>query len=228
VNLNKILRKILETKRRVGILLKDSAFSHTEAVWAAGDFNNQVIENTNQANYRIRTRINNVAGVRLPVFDRANSLNLAGQKDILVGLSKGGQAVNKCRDSFQKTLDDLVQLASLQTSLRSLDEALKITNRRVNALEFVIMPQLNNTIKYIISELDELEREDQYRIKKVKDIRIRDEALEQEVAEAEHKALEERLAALGQSPRQRPQEEEKQPAKSVIQQEKFAVDALLD
>lgn len=69
----------------------------------------------------------------------------------------------KCRDSFTKTLDDLVQLASLQTSLKTLDDALKVTNRRVNALEFVIMPQLYNTIKYVLSELDEMEREDQYR-----------------------------------------------------------------
>lgn len=38
-------------------------------------------------------------------------------------------------------------------------------------MEFVIIPQLSNTIKYILSELDELEREDTYRIKKVKDMR---------------------------------------------------------
>jgi len=77
---------------------------------------------------------------------------------------------------FTKTLDDLVLLASLQTSLRTLDEALKITNRRVNALEFVVIPKLENTITYIKSELDELEREDTYRIKKVKDLRSQDSA----------------------------------------------------
>lgn len=86
----------------------------------------------------------------------------------MVGLSKGGQSVSKSRESFSKTLDDLVQLAGLQTSLKTLDEALKVTNRRVNALEFVIMPQLTNTITYIMAELDELEREDQFRIKKVR------------------------------------------------------------
>jgi V-type H+-transporting ATPase subunit D len=100
----------------------------------------------------------------------------------MVGLSKGGQSVSKTRESFSKTLDDLVQLASLQTSLKTLDEALKVTNRRVNALEFVIMPQLGNTIRYIMAELDELEREDQFRIKKVKDImsKIEEDRLEAE------------------------------------------------
>jgi len=227
MNLNTILKKILDTKRRVGASVKDSAFAHTEAVWAAGDFNSQVIENTTAANYRIKTRINNVAGVKLPVFDRLNT-NLAPQKDIMVGLSKGGQAVNKARESFQRTLEDLIQLASLQTSLKTLDQALKVTNRKVNALEFVIMPQLDNTIKYIISELDELEREDQYRIKKVKDIRTRDEELEAEQALKDKKELEARLEAQGIKRKPDTDDVKTQQPKSVIQQEKYAVDALFD
>lgn len=220
VNLNNILKKILVTKRRVGSSLKESAFSHTEAQWAAGDFNNIIIENTKEATYRIRSKVNNVAGVKLPVFDRAISSNVSAQKDMLVGLSKGGQAVGKCKESFVKTLDDLVQLASLQTSLKTLDEALKVTNRRVNALEFVIMPQLANTVKYILSELDELEREDQYRIKKVKDIRT---VIEEEEHEEEEKQKLEQKKRTGQTK----QEESKQQT-SAIQTEQYAVDALLD
>jgi len=235
VNLNAILKKILITKRRVGVALKDSAFSHTEAQWAADDFNSIVIENTKDANYRVKTRINNVAGVKLPVFDRA-AVTVGGQKEILVGLSKGGQAVNKCRDSFTKTLDDLIQLASLQTSLKTLDEALKVTNRRVNALEFVVMPRLQNTIKYIISELDELEREDQFRIKKVKDNRSRDEELERAAEQKEREEIAERLHDIElkeeeKHPGTMAEKEKKQAKhknKNMIQQEKLAVDSLLD
>lgn len=40
VNLNNILKKILVTKRRVVVSLKDAAFTHTEAVWAAGEIKN--------------------------------------------------------------------------------------------------------------------------------------------------------------------------------------------
>jgi V-type H+-transporting ATPase subunit D len=197
-----------------------------------------VIENTSEATYRIRTKINNVAGVKLPVFDRA--VVFGANKDILVGLSKGGQAVNKCRDSFIKTLDDCVQLASLQTSLKTLDEALKVTNRRVNALEFVIMPQLNNTIKYIISELDELEREDQYRIKKVKDIRTQADEHDAAEAEAEEERIKAELALRGGvggvgvngemngNGSAKTGKKEKKKEKSVIQQEQYAVDALMD
>merc|ERR1719273_328315 len=108
------------------------------------------------------------------------------EKDMLtnmVGLSRGGDAVLTCRQHFVKTLNLLVKLASLQTSLKTLDEALKITNRRVNALEFVIIPRITNTITYVMGELDELEREDTFRIKKVKDYRI-----EQEEEEAKENA----------------------------------------
>lgn len=64
-------------------------------------------------------------------------------------------------------MDILVELASLQTAFVILDEVIKITNRRVNAIEHVIIPRYENTISYILSELDELEREEFYRLKKV-------------------------------------------------------------
>lgn len=44
-----------------------------------------------------------------------------------------------------------------------------MTNRRVNAIEHVIIPRIERTLAYIISELDELEREEFFRLKKVQD-----------------------------------------------------------
>ena len=48
-----------------------------------------------------------------------------------------------------------------------LDEVIKVTNRRVNAIENVIIPKIENTIKFVSSELDEQDREEFYRLKKV-------------------------------------------------------------
>jgi V-type H+-transporting ATPase subunit D len=57
-----------------------------------------------------------------------------------------------------------------------LDEVIKVVNRRVNAIEHVIIPRTENTIKYINSELDELDREEFYRLKKVSNKKQRDSA----------------------------------------------------
>jgi V-type H+-transporting ATPase subunit D len=68
-----------------------------------------------------------------------------------------------------------------------LDEVIKITNRRVNAIEFVIIPKIENTIKFVTSELDEQDREEFFRLKKVqgkKKERIAKEGLAKELLAA--------------------------------------------
>jgi len=191
-NLNLILKEILDIKRKLfKTTMREAAFAHTEATYYADNFNSQVIENTKMASYRIRCNIKNVAGVKLPVFQQLAEEKGGG--DMMVGLSRGGDQILECKKSFTTALLQLVRLASLQTSLKTLDDALKITNRRVNALEFVVMPILENTQKYVIAELDELEREDTYRIKKVKDLRVR----EAEAAAEAQKAEDTRRRRLG-------------------------------
>lgn len=129
IRLQSILKEILDVKRKMGVEIRESYFSHTQAQWAVGDFNHQVIADTRGANLKVAQRINNVAGVKLPVFEATTF----GTDDTLVGLARGGKDVIKCKELFTKTVTDLIQLASLQTSLRTLDEALKVTNRSAEA-----------------------------------------------------------------------------------------------
>ena len=68
---------------------------------------------------------------------------------------------------FVDFLKIIVDVASLQTSYLTLDECLKITSRRVNALEYVVLPKIEKTLKYIESELDERSKEEKFKIKKV-------------------------------------------------------------
>ncbi|KAL5546793.1 hypothetical protein UlMin_006480 [Ulmus minor] len=75
----------------------------------------------------------------------------------------------QCRVAYIKAIEVLVELDSLQTPFLTLDEAIKTTNRRVNALENVVKPMLENTITYIKGKLDELEREDFFLLKKIQD-----------------------------------------------------------
>ena len=72
----------------------------------------------------------------------------------------------------------MVQIATLQTQFKTLDTALKMTNRRVNALEFVLIPRINEIIDYIKDELDEIDREDFVRLKKTQDNKKKKKILE--------------------------------------------------
>ncbi|CAG9862984.1 unnamed protein product [Phyllotreta striolata] len=161
-----ILNKIIETKTLMGEVMKEAAFSLAEAKFATGDFNQVVLQNVTKAQIKIRTKKDNVAGVTLPVFecyqDGTDTYELAG-------LARGGQQLAKLKKNYQSAVKLLVELASLQTSFVTLDEVIKITNRRVNAIEHVIIPRIERTLAYIISELDELEREEFYRLKKIQD-----------------------------------------------------------
>lgn len=161
-----ILGKIIETKTLMGEVMKEAAFSLAEAKFATGDFNQVVLQNVTKAQIKIRTKKDNVAGVTLPVFeyyqDGTDTYELAG-------LARGGQQLAKLKKNYQKAVKLLVELASLQTSFVTLDDVIKITNRRVNAIEHVIIPRIERTLAYIISELDELEREEFYRLKKIQD-----------------------------------------------------------
>jgi V-type H+-transporting ATPase subunit D len=163
-----ILKEIKENKEKMGQQMKDASFSLASAKFSAGDNMPQmVIQSADTATYKVRMKTENVVGVYLPNFDPSQEKNMASNE--MHGLGKGGQQVKKCRETYTKALNDLVHLASLQTTFITLDEVIKITNRRVNAIEYVIIPRLKNTIYYILDELDEREREEFYRLKKVQD-----------------------------------------------------------
>lgn len=175
----------------MGKVMQTASFSLAEVSYATGDnIAYQVQESVSTARIRVRARQENVSGVYLPQFeafydDESNDFQMTG-------LGRGGQQVQKAKHVYARAVETLVELASLQTAFVILDEVIKVTNRRVNAIEHVIIPRTENTIKYINSELDELDREEFYRLKKVQDKKQRDTA----ALDAEKKAAKEaKLAA---------------------------------
>merc|ERR1712141_651894 len=161
-----VLKKIVDTKQTMGDVMKEASFSLAEAKFVMGDFNQPVLQNVNKARLKIRTQKDNVAGVNLPVFQ---SYSDGSDSYELTGLARGGQKVAELKKNYTAAVKMLVELASLQTAFITLDEVIKITNRRVNAIEHVIIPKIERTLAYIVSELDELEREGFFRLKKVQD-----------------------------------------------------------
>jgi V-type H+-transporting ATPase subunit D len=159
-----ILGKIIENKVLMGEVMKQAAFSLAEAKFTAGDFGHVVIQNVNKAQIKVKSRKDNVAGVTLPIFEAYQD---GSDSYDLTGLGRGGANIAKMKKNYAKAVELLVDLATLQTCFITLDEAIKLTNRRVNAIEYVIIPRIERTLSYIITELDELEREEFFRLKKV-------------------------------------------------------------
>merc|ERR1712045_649086 len=84
-----------------------------------------------------------------------------------MGVASGGAVLKSCRKIHQKAVSELIRLASLQTAFKTLDEEIKMTSRRVNALEYVLIPRIEEIIAYIVQEIDEQAREEFFRVKKV-------------------------------------------------------------
>jgi V-type H+-transporting ATPase subunit D len=162
----------------MGKAMQLASFSLAEVTYATGDISYLVQEQAKLASFRVKAKQENVSGVVLPAFevDRVAGTGMLRWMRIhlhassshttdfnLTGLGRGGQQVLKAKEVYAKALETLVELASLQTAFTILDEVIRATNRRVNAIEHVIIPRLENTIRYILSELDEMDREEFFR-----------------------------------------------------------------
>ena len=99
----------------MGRVMQIAAFSLAEVTYAVGgDIGYQIQESAKQARFRVRTKQENVSGVFLPQFE---SYTTEGNNDFgLTGLGKGGQQVQRCRETYARAVETLVELASLQVS----------------------------------------------------------------------------------------------------------------
>lgn len=86
---------------------------------------------------------------------------------------------------FYEFLKKIVEIATLQTSYLTIDECLKITSRRVNALEYIVIPRIEYIIKYIITELDERSKEEKFKIKKILANKKKHKEIQDSLREAE-------------------------------------------
>ncbi len=88
------------------------------------------------------------------------------------GLSFTSSDLDDAVKSLADLLPDLLHLAEVEKSCRLMAAEIEKTRRRVNALEYVMIPDLQETIKFITMKLDENERSNQIRLMKVKDMML--------------------------------------------------------
>lgn len=175
-----MLREIVECKRAVGEGMKEASFSLAKAKWAySGDVTQAIVQRVKRPSATLKLNAENVAGVLLPIFELQRDPS-KDQALLSLGAGQGGQVVQSCRSEHARVLERIVKMASLQTCFLALDEEIKMTSRRVNALDYVVIPRIESVVKYIEQEMDELEREEFFRIKKV--VEKKKEKLEKELA----------------------------------------------
>lgn len=113
----------------------------------------------------------NVMSVMIPVFDVR--FKTADENDIY---SYGFAETSGDLDTAVKALSDImpkmIRLAEIEKSCCLMADEIEKTRRRVNALEHVMIPQYEETIKYISMKLDENERSTTTRLMKVKDMML--------------------------------------------------------
>lgn len=87
-------------------------------------------------------------------------------------------------DALSSVFQDMLKLAQIEKTSQLLAEEIEKTRRRVNALEYVVIPQTQESIKYISMKLEENDRNTTIRLMKVKDMLLA-QALEEKRAEDE-------------------------------------------
>jgi V/A-type H+-transporting ATPase subunit D len=108
-----------------------------------------------------------IMGVNVPLLELQSEL----VRDVTergYGFTDSSAAVDKCARSFEEALKKIIKLAELEEAVRNLAGEVEKTKRRVNALEYVMIPRLKTTRKYIQMRLEEMERENFTRLKKIK------------------------------------------------------------
>jgi V/A-type H+-transporting ATPase subunit D len=112
----------------------------------------------------VDTGSRNVAGVRTPSFTLAEGGGAVPTFDLLETSSYLDQAARE----WEGNLEAIVRLAELQRGLDVMGAEINRTKRIVNALEYLVIPELKATIKYLNMKFEERDREEKSRLKRVK------------------------------------------------------------
>ncbi len=115
----------------------------------------------------------NIMSVNVPVFKP--ELKSAEDGEIFsYGYAFTGGDLDAAVASLASVMPDMLRLAETEKTCRLLASEIEKTRRRVNALEHVLIPQYEETIKYITMKLDENERSSTTRLMKVKDMMLKE------------------------------------------------------
>ncbi len=171
---NRALRTKVEEglKRAHGSFTVASAVMSSEAMQQALLYPKQSVE--------LNMTFKNVMSVNVPEYHFKTKADDPGEF-YPYGFAATSGELDTAVDALAQVFQDMLKLAQIEKTSQLLAEEIEKTRRRVNALEYVKIPQMQETIKYISMKLEENERANTIRLMKVKDMLLQ-QALEEKQA----------------------------------------------
>ncbi len=117
-----------------------------------------------QDRFEIDASTRNVIGVSIP-HAQVKVIPLEGYPYSMIGTSA---KLDEAVALMVEAVKNVVELSAAEAAIRRLAEAIAATKRRVNSLEYVVIPRIQNTIRFIEMSLQERAREDFFRLKRIK------------------------------------------------------------
>ncbi|MHA1606455.1 MAG: V-type ATP synthase subunit D [Candidatus Freyarchaeota archaeon] len=160
-----ILEDVGRIRRELVNALKDAFETLTMAKMLMGPLKVEEAAMGVEPFYDVDVSLQNIMGVKVPLL-RVKEKGSVASYSFATTSAKLDEAVQKFREALKLT----VRLAEVETAIRKMAEEIDRTKRRVNALKYIVIPKLENTIRYISLHLEEREREDLFRLKRVKQL----------------------------------------------------------
>ena len=115
----------------------------------------------------------NIMSVNVPVYD-FQTKNNDPSEIFPYGFAQTSGELDDALEKMARVFQDMLELAQVEKTMQLLAQEIEKTRRRVNALEYVMIPDLETNIRYITMKLDENESSTKVRLMKVKDMVLKD------------------------------------------------------
>ncbi|MFC4448569.1 V-type ATP synthase subunit D [Halorussus aquaticus] len=146
-----------------------------------------------QEHPEITTESKNIMGVVVPQIE--SSKVRKGLDERGYGVLGTSARIDEAAEAYEELLESIILAAEVETAMKKMLTEIETTKRRVNALEFKLLPELKDNQEYIEQKLEEQEREEIFRLKKIKAKKEEEEKEERAAAAAEAAAEEEVVTA---------------------------------
>ena len=126
-----------------------------------------------KAGVELDVSFRNIMSVNVPAYDFRTTCG-DGSEIYPYGFAQTSGELDATLEALNSVFRDMLELAEVEKSMQLLAQEIEKTRRRVNALEYVMIPETQRNIRYISMKLDENERGNTTRLMKVKDMVLQD------------------------------------------------------